>query len=178
MMNTYFTIWHYAAIILITIALIALIIATLLQPKVSSKPSIIFTYILAALGFMFTAILVIDNYTKKITLSNVDDYRFLATEKIFFTGTVRNSGDYTIGEVTVEIKIVNKDTIAKKGGARYASNAFEELIGDSNVKPSYLVVTEIVATNLKPGQRKDFQIIMPHPSYFKGYTSYVRAYGQ
>ncbi len=177
-MNTYFTVWHYGAVGLITLALVILIIATLLQPKLSSKFSIILTYTLAALGFMFAAILVIDNYTKKITLSNVDDYRLYSTEKIFFTGSVRNSGDYTIGEVSVEIKIVNKDTIAKEGGARYASNAFEELVGDSKVKPSFFTVTEVVATNLKPGQRQTFRIIMPHPSYFKGYTSYVRAYGQ
>ena len=177
-MSTYFTIWHYGAVSLITLVLIILIIATLLQRKLSSKFSIIFTYLLAALGFMFATILVIDNYTKKITLSNVNDYRFYPTEKIFFTGTVRNSGDYTIGEVNVEIKIVNKDTTAKEGGPRYQSNAFAEIVGDAKVKPSFFVVTEVVATNLKPGQRQEFRIIMPHPSYFKGYTSYVRAYGQ
>jgi len=177
-MNTYFTFWHYGAVIVITLVLIALIISTLLHSKVSSKLSIIFTYTLAALGFMFTTILVIDNYTKKITLSNVDDYRFYPTEKIFFTGSVRNSGDYTIAEVRVEIKIVNKDSAAKEGEPSYQSNAFAELIGDAKVKPSFFITTEVVATNLKPGQRKEFRIIMPHPSYFKGYSSYVRAYGQ
>lgn len=177
-MNTYFTVWHYGAISLITVALLVFITTTLLQKKLSSKLSIIFTYILAALGFMFMAILTIDNYTKQITLSNVNDYRFYPTEKIFFTGTVHNSGDYTIGEVSVEIKIVNKDTLPKEGEARYASNAFEELLGDTTIKPSFVIVTEVVATHLKPGQRKDFRIIVPHPSYFKGYTSYVRAYGQ
>lgn len=177
-MNTYFTFWHYWAIILITLGLIVLIILTLRRPNVSSKPSIIFTYVIVALGFMFGAILVIDNYTKKITLSNVKDHRFLPTEKIFFMGSVRNSGNYMIGEVSVEIKIVNKDTPALEGKPSYQSNAFAELIGDEKAKPSYFITTEVVATNLKPGQRKDFQIIMRHPSYFKGYTVYSRAYGQ
>jgi len=177
-MNTYFTFWHYDAVILITLGLIALIISTLRRPNLTSKASIIFTYTIVALGFMFGALLVIDSYTKKITLSNVDDYRFLPTEKIFFTGSVRNSGNYTIGEVSVEIKIINKDSAALKGKPSYQSNAFAELIGDGRVKPSYLIVTEVVATNLKPGQRQEFRIIMPHPSYFKGYTSYVRAFGQ
>ncbi len=177
-MNTYFTFWHYGAVILITLGLIVLIISTLRQPKLTSKTSITFTYIVVALGFMFGALLVIDNYTKKITLSNVKDHRFLEREKIFFIGSVRNSGNYTIGEVSVEIKIVNKDTAALTGKPSYQSNAFAELIGDGKVKPSYIIVTEIVATNLKPGQRQEFQIIMPHPSYFKGYTSYVRAFGQ
>ena len=175
-MNTYFTFWHYSAVILISLALIASIIVTLRDPKISSKLSIIFTYILVSLGLIFMSILVIDNYTKEITLSNVDDHRFLATEKIIFTGTVRNSGDYTIGEVSVEIKIVNKGSAAQEGEPSFQSNAFAELIGDD--KPSFIVVTEVVATNLKPGQRKQFRIAMPHPPYFRGYTDYVRAFGQ
>ncbi|MDD2828181.1 MAG: DUF2393 family protein [Sulfuricurvum sp.] len=177
-MNTYFTLWHYAAITLMTLGLIALIIMTLRKENEKYKFSIIFTYILAALGFMFGAILIIDSYTKKITLSDVKDTRFLPTEKIFFTGYVSNSGNYTIGEVSVEIKIVNRDTPELEGKPAYQSNAFAELIGDKGVKPSYLVVTEVVATNLKPGHRKEFRIIMRHPPYFKGYTKYIRAFGQ
>jgi len=178
MMNTYFTFWHYGTVIFFTALLIFLIVTTLRQPKSNSKTSIIITYILVIPGFMFGTLLILDSYTKKITLSDVKDYRFLPTEKIFFIGSVRNSGKYTIGEVSVEIKIVNKDSAAKKGEPSYQSNAFAELIGDERAKPSYLIVTEVVATNLKPGQRKDFRIIMRHPSYFRGYTSYVRAYGQ
>ena len=177
-MNTYFTFWHYGAVIFFTLLLIVLSIFTLREPKSTSKGSIIFTYTLVILGFMFGSILVIDSYTKKITLSDVKDHRFLPTEKIFFIGSVRNSGNYTIGEVSVEIKIVNKDTPALRGKPSYQSNAFAELIGDERAKPSYLIVTEVVATNLKPGQRKEFEIIMPHPPHFKGYTSYIRAYGQ
>lgn len=177
-MTTYFTVWHYGVVSVITLALMSLIITTLLQPKLSSKFSIIVTYILAAMGLMFMAILIIDSYTKKITLSDVDDRRFYATEKIIFTGTIQNSGDYTIGEVSVEIKIVNKDTEVKSGDPYYESNAFAELLGDAGIKPSFVIVTEVVATNLKPGQRKPFRIVMPHPTHFKGYTPYVRAFGQ
>ena len=178
-MNTYFTVWHYGAVYSYNRSPYSSYrLNTSSAESHFQTINHLYLHPCCAWICMFTAILVIDSYTKEITLSNVDDYRFLPTEKIFFTGTVRNSGDYTIGEVSVEIKIVNKDTIAKQGGARYASNAFEELIGDAKVKPSYFVVTEVVATNLQPGQRKDFRIIMPHPSYFKGYTSYVRAYGQ
>jgi len=177
-MSTYFTVWHYGAVIFFTLLLIFLIVLTLRKPKSTPKASIIFTYVLVISGFTFAVILMIDSFTKKITLSNLNDSRFLPTEKIFFTGFVRNSGSYTIGEVSVEIKIVNKDTAAKEGEPSYQSNAFAELIGDERAKPSYVIVTEVVATNLKPGQRKDFRIIMRHPSYFRGYTSYIRAYGQ
>jgi hypothetical protein len=177
-MNTYFTFWHYSAVILITSALIALVVYTLMQPKLSTKFSIIVTYTLVAIGLLFGTLLVIDSYTKKITLSNVDNHRFLPTEEIIFTGSVRNSGNYTIGEISVEIKIVNKETAAQSGEPSYQSNAFAELLGDQGIKPSYLTVAEVVAINLKPGQSKNFMIIIPYPSYFKGFTDYVRAYGQ
>lgn len=170
-MNTYFTLWHYSAVILITLALIISIIVTLREPKLSSKASIILTYTLISLGLMFVTILTIDSYTKKITLSDVDDHRFLPTEKIIFTGSVRNAGDYTIGEASVEIKIVNKGSSGKKG-----TNAFAELLGEE--KPSFILVTEVVATNLQPGQKKQFRIVMPYPPHFKGYTPYVRVFGQ
>lgn len=178
-MNTYFTFWHYGATVIILLLLLVSIIITLRQNNLSSKGSIVFVYLLVAFGILFTAILVIDNYTKKVTLSNLEDHRFYATEEIIFTGTVRNTGDYPVGEVSVEIKIVNKDSAAKAGEPAYQSNAFAELIGDKGLKDkrSFLTVTEVVATNLKPGQRKDFRIAMPHPSHFKGYSHYVRVFG-
>jgi energy-converting hydrogenase Eha subunit A len=178
-MNTYFTVWHYGASIIISLLLIIAIIATLRQRNISAKISIIITYTIVAFGLLFLSILVIDTYTKKVTLSNLEDHRFYATEEIIFTGTVRNTGNYPIGEVSVEIKIVNKDSAAKEGEPAYQSNAFAELIGDKGLKEkrSFFTVTEVVATDLKPGQRKDFRIAMPHPSHFKGYTDYVRVFG-
>lgn len=179
-MNTYFTFWHYGALILITLLLIVSVVATLIQPKLKGKFSIILTYFLTAIALFFATVLIIDNYTKKIILSNVDNHRFLPTEEIIFTGMVRNGGEYTIGEVSVEIKIINKESVAKEGEPSFQSNAFAELLGDNpnNYKPSFLVFTEVVATDLKPGQRKEFRIAVPHPPYFKGYSDYVRAFGQ
>lgn len=176
-MNTYMTFWHYGAVAVITIAFLALTLVTLLQPsKASTKASIIFTYLLTSLGIMYGALLFIDTYTKKATLSEVKDRRFLPTEKIFFTGSVYNSGEYTIGTISVEIKIINRETAAKEGEPSFQSNAFAEMLGDdpATYKPSYLITTEVVATNLKPGQRKNFRITMPHPPHFKGYSVYPR----
>jgi hypothetical protein len=176
-MNTYMTFWHYGALAIIGAIFIAASLITLQQSiKTSNKISVIIAYLLTTIGMMYGIILLIDTYTKKITLSDVKDRRFLPTEKIFFTGSVRNSGDYIVGKVRVEIKIINRDTAAKKGEPSYQSNAFAELLGDdpTTYKPSYLITTEIVATNLKPGQRKNFHITMPHPPHFKGYTVYPR----
>jgi len=178
-MNTYFTFWHYGASIIISLLLIIAIIATLRERNITAKTSIIITYTIVAFGLLFLSILVIDTYTKKVTLSNLENHRFYAAEEIIFTGMVRNTGGYPIGEVNVEIKIVNKDTAAKRGEPSYQSNAFAELIGDKGLKEktSFVVVTEVVATNLKPGQSKTFRIAMPHPTHFKGYSDYVRVFG-
>lgn len=177
-MNTYMTFWHYGALSVIALAFIALTIVTLQQSiKISNKVSIIITYLLTCVGMAFGILLFIDTYTKKVTLSEVKDRRFLPTEKIFFTGSVYNSGDYTIGTVSVEIKIINRESAAKEGEPSFQSNAFAEMLGDdpTTYKPSYLITTQVVATNLKPGQRENFRITMPHPPYFKGYSVYSRA---
>lgn len=178
-MTTYLTIWHYIALILITLLFITATLSTLRQEDLKGKASIVIIYFFTAIGLVFASILMIDTYTKKVVLVDVDNHRFLPTEEIIFTGTVRNGGNYTIGEVSVEIKIINRDTVAKEGDPSFQSNAFAELLGDDpkTYKPSYLMVTEVVATDLGPGERKQFRIAMPHPPYFKGYSDYVRAFG-
>lgn len=178
-MNTYFTVWHYIATFIILLLLVVAIVATLRQKSLPSKSSFILVYLLAAASLIFITILMLDSLTKKVTLSNLDDYRFLSTEKIIFTGMVRNSGEYPIGEVSVEIKIINQGTGVTTKDPTYQSNAFAELLGDKGLetRPSFLIVTEVVATNLQPGESKKFRIIMPHPPYFKGYTHYARVFG-
>lgn len=178
-MSTYLTIWHYLIFILIILVFIVLTISTLRQENLKGKVSIVLTYFLSAIALIISSSLMLDTYTKKVVLDNLDNHRFLPTEKIIFTGYVRNAGDYTIGEVSVEIKIVNRDTAAKQGEPAYQSNAFAELLGDdpNTYRPSYLVTTEIVATDLKPGERRSFRIPIPYPPHFKGYSDYVRAFG-
>ena len=176
-MNTYMTLWNYGALGIIgTIFLILLIVTLQDSTKISTKVSIIITYLLTSIALSYGALLFIDTYTKNVILSEVKDKRFLPTEKIFFTGSVYNEGDYTVGTVRVEIKIINRETAAKEGEPSFQSNAVAEMLGDdpTTYKPSYLITTEIVATNLKPGQRKSFRITMPHPPHFKGYSVYPR----
>lgn len=178
-MNTYFTLWHYLSILIVIALLAAAIVFTLRNKELPAKSSIIFTYVIVAIALWFMSVLAIDQYTKKVTLSNLENHRFLPTEKIIFTGMVRNTGDYTIGEVSVEIKIVNKDTNKHAGDPAYKSTAFEEFFGsnDSGIKASYYTLTEVVATDLKPGQSKTFRISMPYPPHFRGFSDYVRVSG-
>ncbi len=179
-MTTYFTVWHYLATFVTLLALIAAIFITLLQRNLPYKGSIIFVHFIGAAGLFFVALLMIDSSTKKPTLVSVDHHRFLPKEQIVFTGTVHNSGKYTIGEVNVEIKLINQDTGVRSKNPTYQSNAFAELLGDKGLekKPSYIIHTEVVATNLKPGRTKKFWIIMPYPPYFKGDAQDVRVFGR
>ena len=179
-MNTYFTVWHYVATIVILLTLIIAIFITLLQRNLPYKGSIIFVYFLSAAGLLFIAILMIDSSTKNPTLVNIESHRFLPKEKIIFTGRVRNSGEYTIGEVSIEIKLINNDTGVSKKDPTYQSNAFAELMGDKGLekKPSYMIHTEVVASNLAPGRSKKFWIAMPYPPYFKGHNEDIKVYGR
>jgi len=179
-MTTYFTIWHTIATVVILLSFIVATILTLLQRNLPYKGSILFVYFLSAAGLLFIAILMIDNSTKKPTLVRVDHHRFLPKEQIIYTGMVRNSGEYTIGEVSVEIKLINQDTGVKEKNPTYQSNAFAELMGDKGLerKPSYTIHTEAVATNLKPGRSKKFWIAIPYPPYFKGHTENIKVFGR
>jgi len=179
-MTTYFTVWHYLATIIIGIALLVSIILTLRQRNLTFKGSIIFVYFLGAAILLFMAILMIDTSTKKPLLVSIDHHRFLPKEQIIFTGIVRNAGEYTLGEVSLEIKLINQDTGVKVKDPTYQSNAFAELLGDKVLekKPSYTVHTEVVATNLAPGRSKKFWIAMPYPPYFKGESIDTKLFGR
>jgi hypothetical protein len=179
-MSTYFTLWHYLFTGLIVLSFIVATVLTLLKRDLPYKGSIIFVYFLSGAALLFIAILIIDSSTKLPTLVSVEGHRYLPKEKIIFTGRVRNSGKYPIGEVSVEIKLINKDTGVSSKDPTYQSNAFAELMGDKGLqaKPSFTIHTEVVATNLKPGHSKKFWIALPYPPYFKGHNEDIKVYGR
>ncbi|HEX5623519.1 MAG TPA: DUF2393 family protein, partial [Sulfuricurvum sp.] len=119
---------------------------------------------------------IIDKNTKKVVLLNLDNHRLLSTEEIIFTGSVRNIGDYTVGEVEVEIKIMDKGLAGNETRGSNKSTAFEEFFGrnDSDIRPSYMITREVVTTELKPGQTKSFRIPIEYPAYFTGFSDTAR----
>jgi hypothetical protein len=133
------------------------------------------------LGFTLVAI---NGYTKQVVLVNVKNHRFFSTESIIYTGTVRNTGDYDVGHVEIEIEIFDKG-LKKQGKASYESSAFNDYYNDvdirkllgfdrSDTKVNSFVIRKTVAKELKARAGKQFAVSINYPTYFSGYTSKER----
>lgn len=183
-MSTSFTIWHYLDFIIIAMALIWAIKYTLEQKDIPKKGSFIATYSVIAFFVLILSVIAINMYTKKVILLNVTNKRFLATESIFFMGSVRNTGSYDVGEVEIEIKIFDKGS-KKQGRTSFESTAFTDyynatdirkLFGYKNekVKPVSYIIRKTIAKELKAGHTKPFIVSIDYPPHFKGYTNQER----
>lgn len=183
-MSTSFTIWHYLSFIIISAMLASAILYTLKQKELPQKGSFIATYTLTAFILLVFAILGINTYTKQVLLVNVKNHRFLSTESIIYTGTIRNTGNYDVGLVEIEIEIFDKG-LNKEKRASYQSTAFKDHYNDVDIrklfgltkgdkKETSITVRKTVAKQLKAGQSKQFAVSIRHPSYFSGYLSKER----
>ncbi len=182
-MTTSYTIWHYLDFIIIAALLALAIVYTLKQKDLPQKSSFITVYCVVALIILILTIMSINSYTKKILLQNLQDHRFLSTESIIYTGTVRNGGSYDVGEVEIEIKIFDKG-LKKQGRSSYQSTAFKDYYNDVDIrklfgykndaKPTSYTIRKTLAKELKAGEGKQFAVSIRYPSYFSGYTSEER----
>ncbi|MDD5210941.1 MAG: DUF2393 family protein [Sulfuricurvum sp.] len=183
-MTTSFTIWHYLDFILIAIALIWAINSTLKQKAIPQKGSFIATYSVIAFLLLILSVVAINGYTKKVLLLNVTNHRFLSTESIFFSGSVRNAGNYDVGEVEIEIKIFDKGT-KRQGRSSFESTAFEDYYNDADIrklfgyknkelKATSYTIRRTVAKELKAGHTKSFTVSIDYPSHFQGYINEER----
>lgn len=183
-MSTAFTIWHYLAFIIIAAMLISAILYTLMQKDIPNKGSFITMYSIVALITLIFTINAINGYTKQVLLLNVKNHRFLSTESIIYTGTVRNTGHYDVGQVEIEIEIFDQG-LKKQARASYESTAFNDHFNDvdirkllgfkrPDIKPTSFIIRKTVAKELKAGQGKQFAVSIDYPSFFHGYTSKER----
>lgn len=130
--------------------------------------------------FLMTALILsmgyisLDKNTKKATLSQVENRRILRTEEISFSGYVLNSGDYRIGTVKLEIKLINRGKAMGnvKGSDFYRTNSiFGDLFrSKSDIKkarPSTVDYKFVVAKDLLAGERRKFMVRFKFPSYFR-----------
>lgn len=180
-MTSALTIWHYLDFILITLALIWAISHTLKQKDISQKGSFIATYSVIAFLVLLLSVITINGYTKKVLLLNVENHRFLSTESIIYTGTVRNAGDYDVGEVELEIEIFNKGSMLQRRSS-YESTAFKDYYNDADIrrlfgykkdesKPASVTIRKTIAKELRAKEGKQFAVSIRYPDYFSGYTS-------
>ena len=174
--------WHFIVIAVILSIFLGGIYTSIKQEnKKLVLPMIISVSLISALLLGFS-IVVVDKYTKIPKLYKMENKRLLSIEKVVYTGIVKNEGNHEIGEVTFEIKLVNKGHVTGnvKGGSYFkASGFFDFFSGGSNVlyKPQSITKEFVVARNLKPGQAKSFRVYFDWPPYFRSVSHFAKVYG-
>jgi len=175
--------WHFIVFGVIFIIFILGAISSLRQESDKMKYSMLFSVTLITLFLAVFSVVVVDKYTKRVTLHKLKNKRLLSTEQIIYSGIVKNDGKFPIGEVTFEIKLVNKGhaTGNVKGGNFYKSSGFMEFFtggfGMGPSKPQSIVKEFVVARNLKPGEAKAFRVYFKYPPYFRSVAHFAKVYG-
>ena len=174
--------WHYAVLSIIFILFIVGIVSALKQKKTKLVLPMVLSVTLISLLMAGFSVMVVDKYTKKVKLYKLKNKRLLSVEKIVYTGIVKNSGKFTIGEVKVEIKLVNKGhaTGNVKGGSFFKSSGFMDFFsGGANIlyKPQTITKEFVVTKNLKPGAAKSFRVYFDYPPYFKSVAHFASVSG-
>ena len=180
-MSTLLNYWHYVTFFVFFLIWIGGIIASLKQEKNSVKLTMVSFVTIIVILFSGFSVVVVDKYTKFASLHKLKNKRLLSIEKTIYTGIVRNDGKHTIGEVSFEIKLVNKGHVvgSLKGGAMYKPSGFLDFFsGGSNVlyKPQTVTKEFVVAKNLKPGQSKAFRVYFDYPPYFRQVSFFTKLY--
>lgn len=179
---TLFNYWHYIALLITVLIFLGGIISAYKQTnKKLIFPIVVSSVLISTLIGVFSIIMV-DKYTKKVSIFKVENKRLLSIEKISYSGIVKNEGNHEIGEVIVEIKLVNKGhaTGNVKGGSFFKSSGFFDFFtGGANVlyRPQTIVKEFVVAKNLKPGQAEPFRVYFDWPPYFSSVADFVTVKG-
>ncbi len=180
---TLFNYWHFIVLGTILIIFIIGVIASLRQPKKKLIFPMIFSVALICALMAGFSIVVVDKYTKIVKLHKMKNKRLLSIEKIVYTGIVKNEGNFKIGKVTFEIKLVNKGhaTGNVKGGNFYKPSGLFDFIsgatGQKEHKPQSITKEFVVAKNLKPGEAKAFRVYFDYPPYFRSVSQFAKVYG-
>jgi len=165
-MEGYFNIFHFIA--LAVLALLSVLFALILRGEKNKKFFKIYVAInvVATLTLGYFFMMIVDKYTKKAVLTEFSGHRVLRNETIVFKGSLRNTGEFSIANCDLTVKLINnpvsKDTISgsifKPSGLSLSSRGDER----SNVAE----ITASVAKNIAPKQIRNFSLSMPYPSYF------------
>ena len=175
--------WHYIFLgVSLLIFLIGAISALRQEKKSLILPMLISSVLIS--GFLaFFSILVVDKYTKKVEIVKIKNKRLLSTEQIIYSGIIKNVGNHPIGEVTIEIKLVNRGhaTGNVKGGNFYKSSGFFDFfssgMGMEKSKPQSITKTFVIARNLKAGAAKRFRVHFRYPGYFRSVADFIEVSG-
>ena len=173
---------HYLTFLTILIIFIIGAVGAMKQETAKLRFGMFFSIAIVCIFLAGFSVLVVDKYTKIVKLHKLKNKRILAIEKIVYTGIVRNEGKHEIGEVTVEIKLVNKGhaTGNVKGGNFYKASGFLAFFQGGynlNFKPQSITKEFIVAKNLGPGEAKAFRVYFDYPGYFRSTAQFSKVWG-
>jgi len=178
---TLFNYWHYFALGLVFIFFSMGTFSAFKQKTTQLRFSMFFATFLVSLLLSVFSIFIVDKYTKEVKLYKLKNKRILGIEKIIYTGIVKNEGEFPIGKVTFEIKLVNKGhaTGMVKGGNFFKSSGFFDLFSGYNItnKPQTITKRFVVAENLKAGSAKSFRVYFPFPGYFRSVADFAKVEG-
>jgi len=179
-MTTYFTIWHWVSLTAFALIFLSLVLVSLKETKSKDILSMIFASFLVVVTAGAFSLMAIDKYTKEAMIYGVKNTRILRNETIVYTGFVKNKGNYTIGEIVLTVKLVNKGHVTGnvKGGSFYKPSGLFDFIssfgeGTKTFKPQKVEYTFTVASELEPGKAKYFRVQMPFPPYFKHVSDFT-----
>lgn len=181
-MITFLTIWHYIVIISTLLIFLGGVYSTFTQTNKKLKVPMLISVTLVSLLLGVFSFLIVDKYTKEVKLYRLDSKRLLNIEKIVYTGIVKNEGDYEIGEVTFELKLINKGhaTGNVKAGSFFSPSGFMDFFGEGAgvlFKPQTVKKEFVVAKNLKPGTAQSFRVYFDYPPYFRNVAEFSKVYG-
>jgi len=174
-----FNIWHYVVLSVVFLLFLAGSISALREKNPKMRFSMLFTVILFSLFMAVFSVFVVNKYTKHAKLYNLKNSRLLSLERISYTGIVKNVGNYPIGEVTLEIKLVNRGNAIGnvKGGNFYKPSGFFDFFtsgfGIKKSKPQTVVKKFVVARNLKAGHARQFYVYFRFPPYFSSVSQFT-----
>ncbi|WP_310442042.1 DUF2393 family protein [Sulfurimonas sp.] len=176
-MITLFNYWHYLVLSVLLLIFIGFAVLVVKQEDSKQKYQIVLLFFVLYIIIAGISMVVVDKYTKTAKLYRLENKRNLSTEKIMYSGVVRNEGDYEIGEVVLEIKLVNggSDTGSVKSGMFFKPSGFTGLFS-SGVKPQQITEEFVVAKNLKPKQSQDFIVYLDYPPYFRSVSHFSKLY--
>ena len=183
MINTLFNYWHIIFIIVVLMIFSAGVYVVLKQERRKLVFPMIVSVAMISVLIAGFGIVTIDKYTKKAKLYKLDSKRMLSIEKIIYTGIVKNEGNHEIGEVTFEIKLVNKGhaTGKVKGTDYYRASGFFDFFSGGGAdllykehKPNNIIKKFVVAKNLKPGESKSFRVYFDYPPYFRQVSEFTK----
>ena len=179
---TAFNYWHFITFGVIFIMFIVGSISAFKQEEPKIKIGMFFSTFLVTAFLAIFSVMVVDKYTKEVSLHKFKNKRLLSTEQIIYTGIVKNDGNHLIGKVTFEIKLVNKGhaTGNVKAGSFYKSSGFLDFFSNGfgiQSKPQSITKEFIIAKNLKPGAAKSFRVHFRYPPYFRSTAQFAKVWG-